>query len=102
MDFGNEFTQNVITFGVDITASRHSYDHEIKFLVLVEGPTDDVNDSVGETEKKLSINITYQQQKKKKKKKLSLHNTTDESCLYVNETQIYKFNGLNNIAYLFF
>ena len=37
-------------FGVDASSSRHSENCEKKFLTLAEGPTDDINDSFGESE----------------------------------------------------
>ena len=45
-------------FGVENTSSRNYQNIENKFLVIGEEPTNDINDSIGETEKRLSINFT--------------------------------------------
>ena len=38
-------------FGVDISSSRLFENHESNFLILAEGPSDDINNSFCESEK---------------------------------------------------
>ena len=59
--------------------------------MLGEGPTDDINDSIGTAEKKLSINFS----KANTKFCLSLNNNGDNSYLFVNEKETYKFKVEN-------
>ena len=40
-------------FSVDTSSSRLSENHDSNFLIVAEGPTDDINDSFCESEKKL-------------------------------------------------
>ena len=89
--FGNEFVRNAIIFGVDKSSSSHSDNSKNSFLVLGEGPTYAVNGNFGSQEKKLSINLT----KTKKKLCLSLHYTDDNSCLFINRKEIFKFKADN-------
>ena len=56
--FGNDFARNVVIFGDDNSWSSHPDNIKNKFFVLVEGPTDDINGSVGAAEKKFSINFS--------------------------------------------
>ena len=56
--FGNEFARNVMIFGVDNNSSSHSHNRKNNLLVLGEGPTDDINGSIGAADKKLSINFS--------------------------------------------
>ena len=50
--FGNDFARNIILFSVDNISSSHSDNGQINFLVLVEGPTSDINGSFSSPEKK--------------------------------------------------
>ena len=59
--------------------------------MLGEGPTDDINGSIGTAEKKLSINFS----KANTKFCLSLNNNGDNSYLFVNEKETYKFKVEN-------
>ena len=59
--------------------------------MLGEGPTDDINGSIGTAEKKLSINFS----KAKTKFCLSLHYNGDNSYLFVNGKETYKFKVEN-------
>ena len=47
MIFVNDVSRNVKIFGVDNSSSSHADNRQNKFLVLVEGATDDINDSIG-------------------------------------------------------
>ena len=96
--FGNDFARNVIIFGVDNSSSSHTDNRINNFLVLGEGPTQDINDSTGSAEKKISINFS----KSNTKSCLSLHYNADESYLYVNKTEIYKFKAKDNISWYTF
>ena len=51
--FGNDFARNFITYSVNISLSSHGENHKNifeYFLVLGEGPTDDISDSIGTAE----------------------------------------------------
>ena len=63
--------------------------HKNDFLVLIGGSTDDINDSVGAAEQKFSINFS----KARTKFCLSLHYNHDNSYLFVNRKEIYKFKA---------
>ena len=51
--FGNDFARNAIIIGVDHSLSSHTDSRKNNFLVLGEGPTQDINDSTGAAEKKI-------------------------------------------------
>ena len=89
--FGNDFSWNVIIFGVDNSSSSHSDNHKNNFLILGEGPTYGINGSLGSPEKKFSINFT----KANTKFCLSLHYNADNSYLFVNGKKIFKFKADN-------
>ena len=85
----------VVILSIDNSIS-YDIDHwKKKFLVFGEGPADGINDSTDSAEKKLSINFS----KTKTKFCLSLHYNGDESYLYVNKTEIYKFKRNDNISW---
>ena len=67
-------------FGVGNSSSPHTDNGTTNFLVLTEGPTDDINGIFGVVEKKFSI-ITFS--KVKTKFCLSLHYSSDYSYLFV-------------------
>lgn len=46
--FGNGFTKNIVIFGVENSLSSHIDNCKSNFLVLGEGPIDDISDSAGE------------------------------------------------------
>ena len=58
--FGNNFSRNVVTFGVDNSPSSHSDNRKNKFLVLGEGPTSDINSSFGSPEKSIVLILVKQ------------------------------------------
>ena len=49
--FGNGFARYIVIFGVNITSSSYTDNQKNGFLVLGEGPTEGINDSVGAAEK---------------------------------------------------
>ena len=55
--FDNEFAKNVVILGVDNSSSSHKDSHKNNLIVIVEVPTDDINDYSGFTEKKSSVSI---------------------------------------------
>ena len=64
--FGDGSTRNVF-FDVDNSSSSHVDNCKNNFLVLGEGPTDDINGTIGTAEKKIGINFS-----KKKRKNFAL------------------------------
>ena len=89
--FGNDFTWNILNFGVDNCSLSHIVNHKNNFLVLDGGPTDYINGIVAAAEKKFSFNYS----KAKAKFCLSLHYNGDNSYLLVNGKEICKFK-VNN------
>ena len=78
-------------FGVDNSSSSHSENPKNNFLILGEGPTFGINGSFGSPEKKFRINFT----KANTKFCLSLYYNGDNSNLFVNGKEIYKFKADN-------
>ena len=89
--FDNGFARNVVIFGVDNSSSSHSDNRQNNFLVLGEGPTYVINGRFGSPEKKFSINFT----KSNTKFCLSWHYNADNSYLFVNGKEIFKFKADN-------
>ena len=88
-NIGNGDAKNVIIFGVDNSSLSHADNRKNQFLMLGEGPTYGINGSFGAPEKKFSINVS----KAKPKFCLSLHYKHDNSYLFVNGKEIYKFKA---------
>ena len=86
-DFGYDFATNGTIFGVYNSWSSHADNRINNFLVLGEGPTYDIKESFCEAEKKFSNNFN----KTKTKLCLSLHYNSDNSYLFLNGKEIYKF-----------
>ena len=82
------FGQNVLIFGVDMSASAHIDNKKKNLLVLGKGPTQGVEHTLT-AEKMNSINFTAT----KKKFCLSLHYNKTNSYLLFNGIEIYKFKG---------
>ena len=57
MSFDNDIARNVVIFGIKNTSSSHTDNRKNNFSVLPERLVDDINDSVGTSEKKVSINF---------------------------------------------
>ena len=85
--FENDTARNVVTFGFYNSSSSHADNHKNNFLVLGERDTFSINGSFGEPEKKFSINFV----KANTKFCLSLHYNADNSYLFANGKEIFKF-----------
>ena len=70
-------------FDVHNSSIRQSEYHKNYFLILDEGPNDDINDNAGEPEKTFNTNFTIW----KTKICLNLHYKGNNSYLYINKTQ---------------
>ena len=46
------FARYVVIYGVNKTSSSYTYNKKNNFLILGEGPTDGINDSIDAAEKK--------------------------------------------------
>ena len=57
--FGNDFAWIVVIFGVDNSSASHNDNRKNNFLVLGDGPTNDINGSGDAAEQKFSINFTW-------------------------------------------
>ena len=91
MEFNNSFARNIIIFGVGNISSSHADNRKNNFLVLGDGPTFGINESFGSPGKNFSINFS----KANTKFCLSLHYNPDNSYLFVNEKEIFKFKTDN-------
>ena len=89
--FDNDFTRNVIIFGVDNSSSSHVDNRKNNFFMLGEGSTFGINGSFESPEKKFRINFS----KANTKFCLSLHYNADDSYLFVNGKEIFKFKADN-------
>ena len=99
MGSNNKFDKNVIIFGVDNSSSSHTVNQTNDFLVLGERSTYGICGSFGAPLKKSSINLS----KAKAKFCLSLYYNDDNSYLFVNGKEIYKFKASNkNVNFHFF
>ena len=95
----NKFDKNVMIFGVDNSSSSHTDNQKNDFLALGERPTYGIYRSFGAPRKKFSINLS----KAKAKFCLSLYYNGDNSYLFVNGKEIYKFKASNkNVNFPFF
>ena len=85
---GGRFGQNVIIFGADMSFSIHIDNNKKDILVFGRGPMQGLQSTLT-AEKMYSINFTVTE----KKFCLSLYYNGANSYLFVNGTQIYKFNA---------
>ena len=83
--------RKVIVIGVDNSSLFHADNCNNNFLVLGEGPTFRINGKFGSLEKKHSINFS----KTNTKFCLSQHYNADNSYLFVNGKEIFKFKASN-------
>ena len=90
-NFCNYFVRNVVIFGIDNSSSSHADNRKNNLLVLGKGPIHSINRSFGSPEKKFSINSS----KVSTTFCLSLHYIGDNSYLFVNRKQIFKFKANN-------
>ena len=58
----NDFTRDVVIFGVGNSLSFHTNTRKNKFSVLNERPTDSINNNTGASEKKLVLALAKQKQ----------------------------------------
>ena len=89
--FDNDAARNVIIFGVNISSSSHADSHENNFVVLGEGPNFRVNGRFGSPEKKFSINFS----EANTKFCWSVHYNGDNSYVFVNGKEIFRFKASN-------
>ena len=89
--FGNSFANNVVIFYVDHSSWSHTLIARITFQCFSEGPTDDINGSIGATDKKFTINFN----KAETEFCLSLHYNDDNNYLVFTENEIYTFKASN-------
>ena len=89
--FGNDCARNVIIFGVNNSSLSHTGIRKHNFLVLGEGDSFGINGSFGAPEKRFGINFS----ESKTKVCLSLHYSQDNSSLFVNGKEIYRFKADN-------
>ena len=68
---------------VNNCSSVHTDNCKNNFLVIGEGPSDDINDSIGKAEKIFSINFT----KENTKLSLGFHHSGHKSYLYVKKNR---------------
>ena len=87
--FGIDYARNVIIFGIDNSSSSHT-DPLNNFLILSERDTFGINGRFG-SPKKFSINFS----KANTKFCLSLHYNADNSNLFVNAKEIFRFEANN-------
>ena len=65
--FDRDFARNVIIFDVDDGSSSYSDNRKNNFLILIEGPTYDINGRFRSSEKKFSIFVTKAKSNKLKR-----------------------------------
>ena len=100
-NFGNDCAKNVVIFGADNSSNFHVDNCKNNFLVLDEGSSHSINGSYGSPEKTFSINFSTVNTKFY----LGLHYNGDNSYLFVNEKEIFKFktnDGIVNFLTQFF
>ena len=61
-NFGNDFARNFVIFGVDNSSLSHTNIRKNNFLLLHEGPSDDINNNTGVTVKKIVITLVKKRQ----------------------------------------
>ena len=85
------YARNDVIFGVSNSSSSYADNCKNNFVALGEGGTFSINGISGASEKKFSINFT----KVRKKFSLSLYFIVDNSYLFVNGKEIFKFKANN-------
>ena len=86
---GNGFDKNVIIFAADMSSSVHVDNNKKYILILHEGPTQGLNDTILTAEKMYLINFT----ESRKKLSLIFHYNGVNSYLFVNGVEIHKFKS---------
>ena len=87
--FGNGFGRNAIIFGVDMSSSVHANNKTRNILVLGKDFIQGIDNTAIYAEKLYSINFT----ENNRKFCLSLHYNGASSYLFVNGTEIIKFEA---------
>ena len=85
---GGGFGQNVLIFGADMSFSAHIHNRKKDILVLGKGPRQGLEHTLN-AEKMYVIQFNFI----KKKFCLSLDYNGASSCLFVNDTETYKFKA---------
>ena len=96
--FGNDFSRNVVIFGVDNSSSSHFDKSKNNYLILGESPTSDINASFDSAEKTFSINFT----KANTNFCSRLHYNGDNTYLFFNGKEICKVRADNKNVHSFF
>ena len=91
MGFDDDFARNVIIFCVDSSSSSNSDNRKNNFLILGEGPNYVIIAGFGSLTKTCNIYFT----KTNTKFCLVLHYNTDNSFLFVNGKEIFKYKDDN-------
>ena len=89
--FGNYEARNVVILSADISSSFYTYNQKNNFLILAEGGTFGINGKFSASEKTFNINFSIV----KAELWLILHHNGDNSNLFVNGKEIYKFKASN-------
>ena len=89
--FDNDFARNVVIVGVDNKSSPHANNRKKNFLMLDEGPVYGINGSFRSPERRFSINFT----KASTNFCFTLHYNAENSYLFVNGEEIFKFKADN-------
>ena len=85
------YARNAAIFGVSNSSSSYADNCKNSFVALGEGGTFSINGISGASEKKFSINFT----KVRKRFSLSLYFIVDNSYLFINGKEIFKFKANN-------
>ena len=85
---GNRFGKNVAILGVDMSSSAH-VDNKKKYISILEGPIQGLDDTALTAERRYSINFT----ESRKRFSVSLHYNGANSYLFVSITEIHKFKA---------
>ena len=83
---------NVIIFGADVGSSAHANNKTKNILILCKDLTQGLEDITLYAEKMYSVNFTAT----RKKFCLSFHYNSDNTYLFVNDTEIIKFKAKNS------
>ena len=87
--FNNDFARNITIFGIDNSSLSHTDNLKNDFLILGERDSFGIKRSFGAPGKKINMNFS----KSKTKFCLSLHYNSNNSYLFINGIEIYKFKS---------
>ena len=88
--------ENVIIFGADMSSSMHIDNKNNDILILVEEPTQGLDDTTLTAEVKYPFNFAQA----RKRFVLSLHYNRRNSFLFVNASKIYQIKSKNPVIFL--